>query len=220
MCAVYIGQEPQALPAEILERAKRLNTTLLCDAMGGTGAMDAAIKPAGPGMKAVGAAMTLNMRPADNLFLHKAISMGKAGFFLVADGKGCLSNAYMGELMAESAQKTGLEGIVIDGAVRDREALIELKMPIYAKGYTPNGPHKDGPGEINFPISCGGVAVNPGDLVLGDDDGVVVVPRHKILEVLADAEKKAAYEEKRKQEIRNGQIAPSWLEARMKAFGL
>jgi regulator of RNase E activity RraA len=220
MSSAYIGKEPKPLPPEILERAMKLSTPLLSDAMNGGGAMDAAIKPAGPGMKAAGAAMTVDLRPGDNLFLHKAISMGKEGFILVGDGKGYLTQAYMGELMAEAAQKSGLAAVVIDGAVRDREAIVELKMPVYARGYVPSGPHKDGPGRINVPISCAGVAVHPGDLVMGDDDGVVVVPRDRILEVLEQAEKKAAYEEKRKLEIRSGQIAPSWLESKMKAFGL
>jgi len=199
---LYFGLEPELLSIQLIERAKQLNTTLLSDAMGCTGAMDYTIKPVTPGMKVVGTALTVKMRPGDNLFLHQAINVGKQGYVLVADGRGHIENAYLGELMAEAAKVNGLEGIVIDGAVRDQEALIELELPIYAKGFSPNGPHKDGPGELNMPIACGGIPVSPGDLVVGDNDGVVVVPRNKIEEILVLAEKKAAYEEKRKQAIR------------------
>lgn len=220
MTALNVDLHPPLLSEDIIERAKRLNTTLLSDAMGCSGSMDYTIKPVAPGMKVVGTAITVSMRPGDNLFLHKAINIGKSGYVLVADGKGHVANAYLGELMAEAAQVLGLEGIVIDGAVRDKEALGELNFPIYAKGFIPNGPHKDGPGELNTPISCGGVSVHPGDLVLGDEDGVVIVPRNRIEEVFAFAEKKAVYEEKRKQDIRNGAVEPSWLKTKMEPFGL
>ncbi|WP_246079410.1 RraA family protein [Paenibacillus piri] len=205
---------------DIIERAKRLNTTLLSDVMGCTGAMDYEIKPVASGMKVFGTAMTVSLRPGDNLFLHKAISMGQKGYVLVADGKGHVANAYLGELMAEAAKTLGLEGIVIDGAARDRQALCELNLPIFCKGFIPNGPHKDGPGTLNTPVSCGGVSVQPGDLVVGDDDGVVVVPRGIIEEVFSLAEKKADYEEQRKQAIRSGNVEPAWLKTKMELFGL
>ncbi|MEW9674566.1 RraA family protein, partial [Ammoniphilus sp. 3BR4] len=169
------------------ERAKRLNTTLLTDALGCTGSMDYRIKPVAAGMKVVGTAMTVSLRPGDNLFLHQAIHSGKEGYVLVADGKGHTENAYLGELMAGAAKALGLEGIVIDGLVRDKEALTELNFPIFAKGFIPNGPLKDGPGELNAPISCGGVPVQPGDLIFGDEDGVIVVPREKIEEAIEKA---------------------------------
>ncbi|GAA4860370.1 diguanylate cyclase [Paenibacillus vulneris] len=220
MTSLYSGTNPPLLSEDIIKRAKLLNTTLLSDVMGCAGAMDYAIKPVASGMKVFGTAMTVSLRPGDNLFLHKAISIGQKGYVLVADGKGHVANAYLGELMAEAAKTLGLEGIVIDGAVRDREALCELNLPIFCKGFVPNGPHKDGPGTLNTPVSCGGVAVQPGDLIVGDDDGVVVVPRDMIESVLGLAEKKADYEEKRKQAIRSGNIEPAWLKAKMEPFGL
>ncbi|WP_079908860.1 RraA family protein [Paenibacillus sp. 32352] len=220
MTSLYSGNNPPLLSEDIIKRAKLLNTTLLSDVMGCAGAMDYAIKPVASGMKVFGTAMTVSLRPGDNLFLHKAISIGQKGYVLVADGKGHVANAYLGELMAEAAKTLGLEGIVIDGAVRDREALCELNLPIFCKGFVPNGPHKDGPGTLNTPVSCGGVAVQPGDLIVGDDDGVVVVPRDMIESVLGLAEKKADYEEKRKQAIRSGNVEPAWLKAKMEPFGL
>ncbi|MBO1514905.1 RraA family protein [Metabacillus bambusae] len=223
--------KPALLPEEVIQRAKRLNTTLLSDAMGCTGAMDYKIKPVAAGMRVVGTAMTVNMRPGDNLFLHQAIYSGEEGYVIVADGKGHTENAYLGELMAGAAKAVGLEGIIIDGLVRDKEALSELNLPIFAKGFIPNGPFKDGPGEFNTPISCGGVSVHPGDLILGDDDGVIVVPKDKIDDAFAKAEKKLAYEKdrmeviaeyekNRKQGMTDGTIEPSWLKAKMATFRL
>ena len=124
--------------------------------------------------------------------------------------------------MAGAASAVGLEGIVIDGLVRDKEALCELGLPVFAKGFTPNGPFKDGPGQINTTITCGGVTVHPGDLIIGDEDGVVVVSKGIIEQVFAKAEKKLAYEQNRLSEIaeyiRKGKegnpertIEPSWL---------
>ena len=214
----FYESEQELLSEKVIERVKRLNTSLLGDAMGRSGAMDYTIKPVSPDMKIIGTAMTVMMRAGDNLFLHKAISIAGQGYVLVADGKGHIENAYLGELMAETAKLQGLEGIVIDGLVRDKEELIELDFPIYTKGFTPNGPHKDGPGEINTPISCGGVTVHPGDLVVGDSDGVVIVPRNKIEEVITNAEKKLEYENRRKLEIRKGELEPSWLKSTMETF--
>ncbi len=219
------------LSEEIVKRARLLNTTLLSDAMGCTGSMDYKIKPVAPGMRVVGTAMTVSLRPGDNLFLHQAIYDGGEGYVLVADGKGHTANAYLGELMAGAAKAIGLEGIIIDGCVRDKETLSELGFPIFAKGFIPNGPLKDGPGELHTAISCGGVSVQPGDLIVGDEDGVIVVPKNKIEDALEKAEKKlsyeqqrmdtiAAFEEKRKQGIAGGSIEPPWLREKMKEFGL
>ncbi|PYF01969.1 RraA family protein [Ureibacillus chungkukjangi] len=219
------------LTKEVILRAKKLNSTLISDALGCTGSMDYKVKPVSWGMKVVGTALTVDLRAGDNLFLHQGIYCGGEGYVLVADGKGHTENAYLGELMAGAAKAVGLEGIVIDGLVRDREMLNEIGLPIFAKGFIPNGPFKDGPGAINIPISCAGVTVCPGDLIVGDDDGVVVVPKEKIENVLVKAEAKLEYEEKRMQTIANfeenrkqgnadkNSIAPGWLAEKIKEFG-
>ena len=218
------------LSNEVILRAKKLNSTLISDAQGCTGSMDYKVKPVSWGMKVVGTALTVDLRAGDNLFLHQGIYCGGEGYVLVADGKGHTENAYLGELMAGAAKAIGLEGIVIDGLVRDKEMLNEIGLPIFAKGFIPNGPFKDGPGAINIPISCAGVTVFPGDLIVGDDDGVVVVPNEKIESVLVKAEAKLQYEEKRMQTIANfeenrkqgktdkNSIAPEWLAKKIKEF--
>lgn len=220
----------ELLSKEITKRARALNTTLISDVMGCTGSMDYKVKPVVSTMKVVGTALTVELSSGDNLFLHQGIYCGGEGYVLVADGKGHTQNAYLGELMAGAAKAIGLEGIVIDGLVRDKRMLGEVGLPIFAKGFIPNGPYKNGPGAINTNISCAGVIVKPGDLIVGDEDGVVVVPRDKIEGVLDKAEKKLKYEEERIAVISNyaeqkkhgnvngNSIAPSWLEEKMKEF--
>ena len=120
----------------------------------------------------VGTAFTVRTRPGDNLMVHKAIDMAAPGDVIVVDAGGALENAIIGELMAGWAQKRGLAGFVIDGAIRDSEALAEGDFAVYAAGVTHCGPYKDGPGEINVVVTVGGMVVRPGDLVAGDHDGV------------------------------------------------
>ena len=211
---------PPLLSSEVIERARKLSTTLLSDVMGCFGAMDYTIKGIVPGMKIFGTAITVSLRPGDNLILHQALYSAQKGYVLVVDGKGHTRNAPFGEIMARAAMAIGIEGIVLDGVVRDRASLLQLGFPVFAKGFVPTGGDKDGPGEINVPISCGGVSVSPGDLVAADDDGVVIVPRHKIERVLELAEKKALQEEKRMLDIMNGKLEPSWLRKKMEPYGL
>ena len=215
-----IGEKPELAPEEWVERAKQLTTGLLSDAMGCFGAMDYRIKPIAAGMKLAGTAMTVNLRAADNLMLHKAIGQCGKGYVLVADAKGNTSNACWGDLMTRAAIRMQIEGAVVDGVVRDLADLRQLGYPVFALGVVPAGVNREGPGEINVPISCGGVAVNPGDLILGDEDGVVVVPRQKIEAVLQAAEAKAAGEESRIREIGEGKIEADWLIAKSKQLGL
>lgn len=223
------NDDPEVFSPDIIARARKLNSSLLADAMDGANTMSYDISPVAQGYQMVGAAVTVSMKPGDNLFLHEAIYKGAPGYVLVADGKGHTKNAYMGELMAAAAEALGLEGIVIDGLVRDRSDLQKLDLPIFAKGFVPNGPYKEGPGQLNSPVSCGGVSVQPGDLIVGDDDGVTVVPKQMIKAVFQKAEKKQAYEEKRLKEIAafkedriNGgnerMIEPSWLKEKIKPF--
>ena len=198
------------IPDSLIQRAKGLSTTVLADAMGGAGVMDYRIKPIAPGTKLVGTAITVNIRPGDNLALHKAISYSK-GYVLIADHKMETTSAPWGDLMTRASLAVGAIGVVISGLVRDVNDLKKLDFPIFAMGTIPNATAKSGPGEINVPISCGGVAVNPGDLIFGDDDGVVVVKPEILETVLDTAEKKMKQEEKRIKEIEEGIIEPEWL---------
>jgi RraA family protein len=133
----------------------------------------------------LGTAITLKINPGDNLMLYTAIELAQPGDVILVDAQGDLSSAIVGGLMLTWAQTKGLAGIVIDGAVRDVATIREMKMPVYAAGVTPNGPFKNGPGELNVPISCGGVAVKPGDIVVGDADGIVVIDPADAEDILA-----------------------------------
>jgi regulator of RNase E activity RraA len=123
-----------------------------------------------------GPALTVRVRPGDNLMIHKALELAKPGDVLVIDGGGDLSQAVIGGLMRTTALAAQLGGIVLDGALRDVVEWGDERLPVFAKGHTHRGPSKTGPGEINVPVACAGMTVSPGDLVLGDADGVIAVP--------------------------------------------
>lgn len=218
---------PELLPEEIIQRAKQLNAAQLADGMKGLGipndgCMDAGIMPVDINMRVVGTAMTVETKDGDNFPIHVATYSGKPGYVMVIDGKGYPGKAYFGDLIMGAANAIGYEGMICDGYVRDRVGCIELGMPVFARGFMQRGPGKKDPGEINLPVQCGGITVSPGDLVVGDYDGVTVIPRDRIEEVLAKAEEKKAYEEKRDETIaayraavQNGterpELAPAWV---------
>lgn len=156
--------------------------------------MDARIKPYNT-RPLLGTAFTVRTRVADNLFLHKALELAQPGDVIIVDAQGDLSNAITGELMLTQAAVSGLAGVVVDGAIRDCEAVKALEMSVYAAGVTPKGPYKDGPGEINVPVMCGGVVVNPGDIIVGDADGIVVINPQDAPVILEKAKKKMASEQ-------------------------
>lgn len=147
------------------------------------------------GRRAVaGPAFTVRARPGDNLMLHHAIDIAEPGDVIVLDGGHELGIAQTGELMMGRAARRGIAAVVIDGAVRDVAALARLDLGVWACGATPAGPYKEGPGEIGWPIACGGQVVMPGDLILADEDGVVVVPAADAAVVIAAAEAHQAKE--------------------------
>lgn len=142
-----------------------------------------------------GVALTVRVRPGDNLMLHKALTLAEPGDVLVVDGAGDVSHALAGGLMRAAALARGVAGFVVDGAIRDVADWAEGDLPVFARGHSHRGPTKDGPGEINVPVACAGMAVAPGDLVLGDADGVLVVPPERLSPLLEDVRAKQAQEE-------------------------
>jgi RraA family protein len=160
----------------------------------------------------LGCAFTVKARPGDNLLLHKALDLAEPGDIIVVDAQGHLCNALMGELMALWAKGRGIGGFIIDGAVRDRGALKQLDLPIYAAGFTPAGPYHDGPGEINVPVSCGGVVVHPGDILVGDEDGIVVIRPQDAPEILEQAKAVYMKEHKIMEDIKNQTWDRTWID--------
>ncbi|TAM70684.1 MAG: methyltransferase [Microbacteriaceae bacterium] len=167
------------------------------------GAMSSAIRSL-TGVNMVGPAHTLRTVVGDNLSIHRELSAIAAGSVLVVDAGGYDDRAVWGEVLALAARAGGVLGVVIDGAVRDVDAMSKLGFPVFARGVCPAGPHKAGGGLSAVPISCGGVAVVPGDLILGDADGVVVVPAARIAVTAERARARLAQEEVWKQRISAG----------------
>lgn len=216
-----IRRDFERVPPEIVRKASAFAASILADVGGRRGTLDGRIAPLSPSMCLAGPAFTIEVRAGDNLMIHAAMTMAKPGDVLMIDGKGDRSCALMGSIMINACKKLGLGGVVIDAAVRDTEELRELGFPVYAVGANPNGPTKFVPGRINWPISCGGVAINPGDLVVGDADGVVVVEREKAESLLILAGKKVADEQARLGDIAIGKnLRPKWLEGSLRAAGV
>ncbi|AOT70656.1 RraA family protein [Geosporobacter ferrireducens] len=205
---------------DILERLKNVGTCAISDGLNKFNTMHHAIKPVYEEVKIAGNAITVRMRPGDNLMLHKAIGMAQAGDVIVVDTCGCESNSVLGDLMATAAVKKGIAGIVIDGGVRDVLELKRSKAPIFAKCVTPAVGDKGGPGEINAPISCGGVPVNPGDIIVGDANGIVVIDPSIIDEVLKGAEAKLEKDNKRMEEILRGVITKPDIDEALRKAGV
>src|SRR5437899_1302213 len=192
--------------AALLAAFGTASSAQVADCMSRLGAMDAGIKPVWPSPRFVGAALTVWCHAGDNLMLHKALSLAIPGDILVVNTQGNTSSSGFGELIATSAAKIGVRGVIVDGTVRDVEAFPGLKLPVYARGLCPNGCHKDGTGEVGAIISCGGVAVRPGDVLIADRDGVAVVPLEDAAEVARLAQDQIAREEKRLAEIEQGVV--------------
>jgi RraA family protein len=216
-----IVRDFERVSADLVRQASEFQAAILADVNGRRGALHGRIAALRPRMKIAGPAFTVDVRPGDNLMIHAAMSLAKPGDVLVIDGKGDQTAALMGTIMMTACKQLGLAGVVIDGAVRDTDELRELGFPVYAAGANPNGPTKFVPGRINWPISCGGIAVRPGDLIVGDADGVVVVEREKAASLLDAAQKKVDDETARIAAIKQGKdLRPKWLEGSLRAAGL
>lgn len=144
----------------------------------------------------LGTAITVKAPIGDNLFFHQALDLAQPGDIVVVDGASGCNRSLAGEIMMRFAAKKGLAGIVVDGCLRDLDGIEKLDMPIYAKGVTPQGPWKFGPGEVNVPVACGGQVVFPGDILVGDKDGIVVIRRQDAEEVAKVAREKKSKEDK------------------------
>lgn len=190
--------------AELLAAFGTASSAQVADCMSRLGAMDSGIKPVWPSPRIVGAALTVWCHTGDNLMLHKALSLAKPGDIVVMNTQGNVANSGFGELVATSAVKIGVRGVIVDGVVRDADALEALGLPVYSRGVCPNGCNKDGAGEVGAIIACGGVAVRPGDVIIADRDGVTVVPLLDAAEIATLAWAQMEREQKRRLEIDKG----------------
>jgi len=210
---------PPRLDAALLGRFQGLATPNLADAMGRFNFMDAGIQSR-TGLPLFGLAVTVNARPADNLMIHKALQVAAPGDIVVVNTCGNTTSAVFGELMCNTAVAARLGGIVVDGAIRDVDGLTSLGFPAFSRSVCAGGCDKDGPGEINVPISCGGTVVMPGDIVVGDRDGVAVVPRAHAEEVLSLVSALVQRETKRVAEIKAGGLFRAEIDESLRRHGV
>ncbi|MBK5958442.1 methyltransferase [Rhodoplanes elegans] len=208
----------QRPPRDLVEGFAGLPVANIADNMSRMFCVAARIRPVNS-VPLLGPALTVKARPGDNLLLHKALDLAEPGDIIVVDGQGDTANSLMGELMVRWAMRRRIGGFVIDGAIRDLSTLKILPIPVYAAGVTPAGPYKEGPGEINGVVSCGGVTVHPGDIVVGDDDGVVVIAPADAPDILATSRAKMRDEEKTREEIEQDRWDRAWVDKTLAAKG-
>jgi len=212
-----IHAAPPRLPPGLVEAFAPMATACVSDCMhrlcGVVG-----LHPYHHAGKLVGCAFTAKTRPGDNLLMHKALDLARPGDVLVVDGGGDVTQALAGELMGMYARQRGIVGFVIDGAIRDVRWYQDF--PCYARSNTHRGPYKDGPGEINVPVSIGGLVIAPGDVILGDEDGVVAIHPEEAERVLDLARVKAHEEERARRAILEGSWEREWIDRALRASGL
>lgn len=189
---------------KLVEAFKDLGAATVYEAAGRRGSVDPRIKPLARGIRLLGPAFTVECHPRDNLMLHKALQIAEKGDILVASTQGYPEAGYWGGLMAGSAIARQLGGLVIDGCVRDSTEILEMEFPVFCRGTCIRGTTKGILGRVNHPVLFGDVVVNPGDLVLGDDDGLVIVDRTEIETVLKAAQERDAKEEKKAAALAKG----------------
>lgn len=215
-----INRNIERISALSVSQAAAFQAAILADVAGRRGTLHGRVKPLSPQMKVAGPAITVEVRPGDNLAIHAALAIAQPGDVLVVDGKGDISCALLGEIMATQAEASGIAGIIIDGAVRDADALAQGSYPVFAAGLNPSGPTKSIPGRVNHPVSVAGASIEPGDLVVGDADGVVVIARQDVERIIALAAKKLDAETRRIAGIKQGDLRPGWLEGALRAAGM
>jgi regulator of RNase E activity RraA len=204
----------------LVEEARQFQSAVLCDVAGRRGALHARIQGLSPAMKLAGPAFPVEVRAGDNLLFHVALALAKPGDIIVVDGKGYAASALAGELMATQAMAAGIGGFVMDGAIRDTDTLAKGPLPIFAAGRNPAGPTKGLDGRVGTTVAIGDVAVQPGDLVVADCDGVVVIPRADVPAVLQAAHQKRKAEAQRLKEIEDGLLVSPWLDDALRAAGV
>lgn len=211
-----ILQPSRRVSASTVEKYRIIPTAVISDCMSRMNAGGARLRPMHAiGKALVGPAYTVRTRPGDNLFVHKAIDSALPGDVIVVDAGGDLTNAIVGEMMLTHSETRGLAGVVIDGAIRDLGHVSSHTFPVYAAGVTHRGPYQTGPGEINVPAALDGMVIQPGDLIVGDHDGLMCVPYEMVDAVYEEASKRLAGENAQRDRVRNGTVDRKWIDDRL-----
>ena len=206
--------------AELVAPFADAPTGNVCDAMDRFGALDYHIKPLDAASRLCGTALTVRTRPGDNLAIYQALEESRPGDVLVIQTYDHTVGSTIGDLVVNNAQRRGLAGIVCDGLVRDASGIRAIGLPVFARGLSPSSPFKDGPAEIGGAIACGGIAVHPGDVIVGDEDGVVVIPQNDLVIIAARLQEVFAKEAKMLAAIEAGQLSNPAMLARLAEVGV
>jgi regulator of RNase E activity RraA len=219
MIGFRILKRQRTVGADMIAAFRKLPVANISDSMARMTAGGARLRPMHAGGVLAGPALTVKARPGDNLMLHKAIDLAVAGDVIVCDAGGDLTTALIGEMMLGIAIRKKLGGVIINGAIRDAGFVRSSPFPVFAAGVTHRGPYKDGPGEINVPVAIDGMVIEPGDLIVGDDDGLVCVPFEHTAAILKATQAKHAAETKQLAEIAAGKDDRNWVDATLKRLG-
>ncbi|WP_136685522.1 RraA family protein [Falsirhodobacter xinxiangensis] len=219
MFGFAIHPRSDAASQDLLDRFRPIPVANISDVMSRMTAGGARLRPMHDGSPMIGVAVTVKTRPGDNLMIHHAMDISGEGDIIVVDAGGDLTNSLMGEMMMNYAASRGISGFVLDGAIRDADVIRQGAMPIFAAGVTHRGPYKTGPGEINCPIAIDGMVVQPGDIIMGDADGVLCIPLAHAEAILIAAEEKCAAEERTRIAIREGRLNRAWVREGLIAGG-
>ena len=203
---------------ELIEAFRGIPVANIDDCVNRMAAIDSSIRPMNK-VPLLGCALTVKVPEGDNLMFHAAMDLIQPGDVVMIDAGGCGSRSIFGELMLAYCRKKGCAGVVVDGAIRDAGAISEMDIPVYAKAVSPNGPYKNGPGEINYPISIGGVIVHPGDIVVGDTDSVLVICPEEAEELAKAARAVLEKETKIMEGIMCGEYPRPWVNVKLKELG-
>lgn len=207
-----INTDFRRVETSLVERARKLPVAVVGDVANRLQAFTAGFTQYGGRKTFAGPALTVRVRPGDNLLLHKALDLAHPGDVVVVDAGGALNTAIIGAMMVSYAKTRGIEAVIVDGAIRDVAELAHLDIAVLARGATPNGPYKSGPGEIGFPIACGQVSIAPGDLMIGDMDGGLVIPSDQAAHIMGPAEEKYLTEQAWEKQIVAGTWDRRWVD--------
>jgi RraA family protein len=204
---------------QLIDQLGKFSTPDMSDLMNRLYTMDPGIKNQINDQPVIGPACTVKVFPGDNLLVHKALDIARPGDLLIVDAGSSPMNGIIGDLIATKAKHRGIAGFVVDGYIRDLPGIRDIGLPVFARGVTPIGPLHRGPGEINYPICCGGIVVNPGDIICGDANGIVVIQKdfaEELLHRLANqSESLRSYVES----VRRGKFSNDWVDEMLKNLG-
>ncbi len=209
----------QRPPKDLIDGYAEFETADVSDAMNRLYAMSGKIRNLSNDKPLLGPACTVKLYPGDNLMIHKTLDLAKPGDVVVVDCSGAMTNAVFGDLVANKASHRGIAGFIIDGLIRDLEGVQETGLPVFARGVTPFGPLHRGPGEINTPISCGGVVVNPGDIIKADSTGIAVVPSGFGEEILGRLRESKTRQAEYVASVKRGDFSNAWVDEQLKDTG-